>query len=123
MAFTSPEKTNKPPTKTLAMFTTCFIVPLFFYCRLIIVQAVLVSRPFIDQYQRKCCIIDDIIKIGIYTFADEGLAFIKQDLFNAQDLRHDQVYKTFLAHFPPGFAVVMVLIFHQLLCNSSFFIV
>jgi hypothetical protein len=36
-----------------------------------------------NQYQPKHCVINDIVKIGVNTFADDGLPFIGNDLLNA----------------------------------------
>lgn len=42
--------------------------------------------PLRYQYQRKCSVINNIIIVGINAFADDGLSFIANNLFNTQQL-------------------------------------
>ena len=78
---------------------------------------------FSDQDQGKKRIIDDIDVIRINAFADQGSPVVRDDLPDPEDLHEYQVYKAFLAHFPPGLTIIMVLINHGGPCDRQLFIV
>src|SRR5580658_8181894 len=66
-----------------------------------------------DKDEGKYRIVNNINVIGIDPFADQGGALVCYDLPYPQDLHEDQVDVTFLAHFAPGFPIVVVLVAHD----------
>lgn len=71
-------------------------------------------------YQDQCedGIIQDIQVIGIDPFADQCFSVVGQDLAQPLELHQYEVSKTFLAHAPPGFTVIVIFILHQRLCGA-----
>ena len=78
---------------------------------------------FSNQDQTKNGIIDDINKIGIDAFTDDGFTVIGKNLPDATQFHQNKIDKTFLAHVSPGFSIIMVFIQHGILGKFDVLIV
>jgi len=78
---------------------------------------------FSNQDQTKNGIIDDINKIRIYPFTDDGFTVIGKNLPDATQFHQNEIDKTFLAHVSPGFAIIMVFVQHSISGKPDVFIV
>jgi hypothetical protein len=78
---------------------------------------------FLDEYQRKQGIINDIDIVRVNSFTDQCLPLVGKNLFHAHQLHQDQVSKTFLAHIAPGLSIIMIFVFHDLLYLGSLLLI